>query len=269
MAYPTAFAASDVWSLRDVYKAEAGSNWPTLAGYDYTDPANIGAFVNGGFLAGVIDTISGTIDSSDDYQTGERYALIVGPKSLEADTDTNYLAWDSQDRSGEAGCFTRWNGLSSTENILAKNDTSYEVFEHIRSIRSSDPVPDDGGSDWYLPALDEIQLIYKNLKPEDSDNQTGSDTSTFPGEVAFGENISSDPQGSPNTASDPQQTNVVDFQEGGTEALGFGRYWTSTDGNESSSVWYLNVTRFNGSISTRSKTDSSILGVRPVRRVFF
>ena len=28
MAYPTTTAASDVWSLRDVYKAEAGTNWP-------------------------------------------------------------------------------------------------------------------------------------------------------------------------------------------------------------------------------------------------
>lgn len=32
MAYPTTTAASDVWSLRDVYKAEAGSNWPTIGG---------------------------------------------------------------------------------------------------------------------------------------------------------------------------------------------------------------------------------------------
>jgi len=32
MAYPTTTAASDVWSLRDVYKAEAGANWPFLTG---------------------------------------------------------------------------------------------------------------------------------------------------------------------------------------------------------------------------------------------
>lgn len=32
MAYPTTTAASDVWSLRDVYKAEAGDNWPAVGG---------------------------------------------------------------------------------------------------------------------------------------------------------------------------------------------------------------------------------------------
>ena len=31
MSYPTTSSASDVWSLRDAYKAEAGDNWPALS----------------------------------------------------------------------------------------------------------------------------------------------------------------------------------------------------------------------------------------------
>ena len=31
MSYPTLSSASDVWSLRDVYKAAAGGDWPTIA----------------------------------------------------------------------------------------------------------------------------------------------------------------------------------------------------------------------------------------------
>jgi len=31
MTYPTSLSASDVWSLRDVYKAEAGGDWPSLS----------------------------------------------------------------------------------------------------------------------------------------------------------------------------------------------------------------------------------------------
>ena len=54
---------------------------------DGVDPAvaravaynDIGAPVAGGYFAGVIDTIKGTIQSNDDYQTGLRYALIVEP----------------------------------------------------------------------------------------------------------------------------------------------------------------------------------------------
>jgi hypothetical protein len=29
--YPNTNSASDVWSLRDVYKAEAGDEWPSLS----------------------------------------------------------------------------------------------------------------------------------------------------------------------------------------------------------------------------------------------
>ncbi|HMA79170.1 MAG TPA: hypothetical protein VKP88_08770, partial [Candidatus Paceibacterota bacterium] len=99
----------------------------------------LGAPVAGGYYAGVIDTVAGTIIAADDYQTGLRYALIVAPKDLEggrgsspvSGLPTGDLEWDTQDRGGEAGCFTRWNGLEATNVIIAKNDTSYEVHDFI------------------------------------------------------------------------------------------------------------------------------------------
>jgi len=229
------------------------------------DPQFIGQAFAGGFLAGVIDTVAGTIDSQDDYQTGERYALVVAPKSLETQPGPE---WDAQDRAGESGSFTRWDGLSSTENILAKNDTNYVAFEHIRSIRTSDPVPSDGGSDWYLPAMDEIELIYRNLKPVTADNYTGNSTRTFPGSQDVGFNPSSDPTASAYTAGDPSQTSVTDFQDGGAEAVDFGRYWSSTDADENGRAWAHYFTRGGNEGGqfgeTKSDTDFS---VRPVRRV--
>jgi uncharacterized protein YfaT (DUF1175 family) len=233
--------------------------------FDYADPANIGTAVNGGFLVGVIDTVAGTIDSQDDYQTGERYALVVAPKSLETGPGPK---WDSQDRTGEAGSFTRWDGLSSTDSILAKNDTSYEAFEHIRSIRSSDPVPSDGGSDWYLPAMDELELIYRNLKPVTANNDTGNDTRTFPGSQDFGFNPSSDPTGSAYTASNPSQTSVTDFQNGGAEAVDLERYWSSTDADEGGLVW-RQVFTLSGAEGDQGGDNKDFTGgsVRPVRRV--
>jgi len=209
--------------------------------------------------------VAGTIDSQDDYQTGERYALVVAPKSLETGPGPK---WDSQDRTGEAGSFTRWDGLSSTDSILAKNDTSYEAFEHIRSIRSSDPVPSDGGSDWYLPAMDELELIYRNLKPVTANNDTGNETRAFPGSQDFGFNPSSDPTGSAYTASNPSQTSVTDFQDGGAEAVDLERYWTSTDADEGGQAWYqrFTVSGFEGSQPGSGK-DFTNVSVRPVRRV--
>jgi len=237
--------------------------------FDYTDPANVGQPINGGFLVGVIDTVAGNIDSQDDYQTGERYAIIVAPKSLEEPAG---LKWDTQDRTGESGSITRWDGLSSTNNILAKNDSSYEAFEYIRSIRSSNPVPADGGSDWYLPAFDELELIYRNLKPIIADNRIGSSTRTFPGSQDYGFNPSSDPQGSAYTAGDPSQTSVTAFQDGGAEALNLKRYWSSTDANEGGRAWGqyfdLSTENFGGHGRQRaSNKDVVVDGLRPVRRV--
>ena len=233
--------------------------------FDPEDPANIGSAYAGGYLVGIIDTVAGTIDSQDDYQTGERYALVVSPKSLE---DATNPPWDSQDRTGQAGSFTRWDGLSSTENILAKNDTSYEAFEHIRSIRSSDPVPSDGGSDWYLPAMDELELIYRNLKPVTADNYTGNNTYTFPGSQDIGFNPSSDPTASAYTAGDPSQTSVTDFQDGGAEAVDLERYWSSTDADEGGRAWFQLFTDsgFEGYQLANLK-DDTFASVRPVRRV--
>ncbi len=234
--------------------------------FDPEDPANIGSAYAGGYLVGIIDTVAGAIDSQDDYQTGERYALVVAPKSLETGPGPK---WDSQDRTGEAGSFTRWDGLSSTDSILAKNDSSYEAFEHIRSIRSSDPVPSDGGSDWYLPAMDELELIYRNLKPVTADNSTFDSTRTFPGQQNSGFNPSSDPTGSAYTATgEPFQASVTDFQDAGAEAVDLDRYWSSTDADEGGRAWtqLFTFSGFEGrqNADTKDLTDSS---VRPVRRV--
>jgi hypothetical protein len=87
----------------------------------------LGAPVAGGFYAGLIDTLTGNIIAADDYQTGLRYALIVAPKSLEggrgsapaSGLPTGDLEWDTTRGGGEAGCFTRWNGLDATNVIIA------------------------------------------------------------------------------------------------------------------------------------------------------
>ena len=232
--------------------------------FDFEDPANIGQPVAGGFLAGIIDTVAGTINSQDDYQTGKQYAVIVSPKSLETGPGPK---WDSQNRSGEAGSFTRWDGLSSTNSILAKNDTSYEAFEHIRSIRSSDPVPADGGSDWYLPAMDELELIYRNLKPDTANNFTGAQSYTFPGTQDIGFNPSSDPTASAYTAGDPSQTSVTAFQNGGAEAADLGSYWSSTDADEGSRAWRQQLVSNSAGYQSANFKNSTIFSVRPVRRV--
>jgi len=235
---------------------------------DLEDPNNIGQRTNGGFLVGIIDTVAGTIDSQDDYQTGERYALIISPKNLEKAEAG--IRWDSVPDRNEPGSITRWDGLSSTENILSKNDPDYEVFEYIRSIRSSDPVPSDGGSDWYVPAMDELEIMFRNLKPNSNDNSVGTSTAVFPGTQDYGFNPSSDPTSSAYTATgEPFQTTATDFQQGGSQQLDY-VYWSSTDSSDSGQAWTVYV-NFAGTGPqypfSKEIAGSTQAFVRPVRRV--
>jgi len=117
--------------------------------------------------------------------------------------------------------------------------------------------------------MDELELIYRNLKPVTADNATGNETKAFPGSQDYGFNPSSDPTGSAYTASgEPFQTSVTDFQSGGAEALDLERYWSSTDADETSQAWNQIFTRANNEgVQSAFFKDEFNRNVRPVRRV--
>ena len=227
------------------------------------DLEDIGGEYEGGYLVGVIDTTKGNIIAADDYQTGLRYALIVMPKSMEAAAP---IAWDTRGQHSpvQAGCKTRWNGLEATNTILAKNDDStYPAFAHIRSLRTT-----SGYDDIYLPAMDELELMYRNLKPTTANNSTHTVSRSFPGSQPVGYNPSSDPTGAAYTAGSPTRTSLVDFQSGGSQSIGLARYWSSTDANGSGRAWVQFFTGqgpegYQFAVAKGSTSDS----VRPVRRV--
>lgn len=239
----------------------------------------LGAPVAGGYYAGLIDTLTGNIIAADDYQTGLRYALIVSDKSLEggrgaspaSGLPTGDLRWDALDRTGEAGCFTRWNGLDATNVIITKNDTSYEVHDFIEAVRSQYPAATTpGGSEWYLPAMDELELLYRNFKPNNADNFTGDRSYAFPGTQVVGTNPSSDPNGIPyeNSPRIPGVTFLDLFKEGNAQAVDLARYWSTTDADEEGRAWNQDFT-----ISGRygfqfaNLKDAANASLRPVRRV--
>ena len=148
---------------------------------------------DGGFFAGVFTL--GT----------DRYGLIVSPK---ARGDLPNQPWGEygQDIPNARSCN---DGRANTSAMAEAGCTL------AKSILALDI---DGHTDWYLPSRDELELIYRHLKPTEAENYC-----TF----RDGDNPSSVPPGYPYTEESPTQTSAAAFQEGGEQALESSWYWAS------------------------------------------
>ena len=211
---PTFERASGRWRVNEVFNARRTNTWP-LGLPDIGDP------FFGGFFAGIIDTNQpGAILPEDRYQTPLRYALIVSPRSLQ----TNREWRTSTETVAEAQ--TRWNGLAAQEALTP--NTTFAAFDYCNGL----PFPDDGGSKWYLPAMDELTEAYWRLKPTTDGNSTGTTGiagDPFPdGSFNNGELFSSVPQRPPFTSGTPDQTDVTAFQEGGNERMDDTGHWSAS-----------------------------------------
>lgn len=238
-----------------------------------------GAAAAGGYFAGVIDTVTGTIDAADAYQTGLRYALLVGPKTHEVTGAT--VQWDSRGATAPnvAGAKTRWDGLSATAAIVALAATETEAANNVNARNSSDPAPaTEGGSVWYLPAMDELELFYRNLKPNAANNRTdgqAANGAAFPSPLSgHGTNPSSLPAGVTytNNPRNPDETPLALFKAGGAQTLSQAYYWSSTDGTAAglNRAWDHDFTGAGGEgyqvAGSKEDTNGS---VRSARRIVF
>ena len=87
----------------------------------------------------------------------------------------------------------------------------------------------NGYSDWYIPARDELELAWRNLKPVTTDNYIGArynspinykQSGAYPDATATqGVNLNSSPQSPAYTLTDPAQTSSAAFRAGGSEDL--------------------------------------------------
>jgi hypothetical protein len=175
---------------------------------------------------------SGTLT---DWSVMAKFRVIVSPKSSGENTSKEYK---NANTAGPSGAGTLTEGLKATLALVADgNSTVYPAAHFCNDLSIG------GYTDWYLPARDELELIYRNLKPVTNNNYTVANRPNSPtpnytnlgsigtGGTGHGLNYNSDPQGVAYTAGSPAQTSVAVFQDGGAETLGFptNNYWSSTE----------------------------------------
>lgn len=221
--------ARGIWTLQQQYQAKGQGNWPS-------QPLLIGQAYQGGYYAGQISTTGNGVATHN---------LVVAPVS----SGQSQKAWKTTntDTSGTSSVI---DGPTNSSNM---NNATHPAAEFCEGLSIG------GYTDWYMPAKNELEVFYYNLKPVTNSNDTNSGTNT-----------NAVPSRSSNyTSGTPAQTSAAAFQSGGAEAFNQSQYWSSTQAS-STSAWmqYMGNTAFGAGrqYAYPSKTNPNFR-VRAARRV--
>jgi len=164
-------------------------------------PAAIGAAFEGGFLMGAIMLPAGP------------HALIKMPKAI---GEFARVKWGPEDR--DIPALSLCDGLANTR---AMADAGSEIARKALDL----------GKDTYIPALDELDVMYRVAKP------TAEETVIY---GRNGINLHAIPPALPYAFGAPKQTEIEIFREGGAEAFETDdSYWSSTQcAGGSNDAWY-------------------------------
>lgn len=139
------------------------------------------------------------------YRDGDKeYLLIVAGK--EGDIEGKWLDAYT-DLPNTRSCV---DGLANT---LAMSEANSPLAKTALALRIGDV------DDWHIPARDQLELLYRHLKPTTDENDCS---------FRDGDNPSALPPTYPYTAEEPQQTAIAAFQAGGEHAIAPEWYWSST-----------------------------------------
>jgi len=194
-------SAKGIWSMRQQLQAVGGTGWPT------PPPVfpNIGAPYGGGFIGGKIN-VSGT-----------QYYLIVAPKAFGQSSQT----WGTY---GVTTGITNVIAGPTNTTSLAALGSSYAAATFCENLTIG------AYSDWYMPALNELEVLCYFLKPTTINNDTTSGSNANA--------VSPEPISTNYTTTTPSQTPAIDFQVGGNEAFdsSISTYSCSTESNAVSAL---------------------------------
>jgi hypothetical protein len=194
---------------------------------------NIGAPYGGGFIGGKIN-VSGT-----------QYYLIVAPK---ASGENSSRTWG--DSGTTTGITSVINGPTNSASLAALG-ASYQAAIFCEGLTIG------GYSDWYLPAKNELEVLYYFLKPTTNNNDTSSGSNANA--------VSPEPISTNYTSGSPAQTSAgIGFRTGETDAFASDSYWSSTERlSLANYAWGQNLDSGLQFISVKANS----LYVRAVRRI--
>jgi hypothetical protein len=220
-------------------------------------PREIGQAFGGGFYAGNI------------FQGGIEYYLVVSPRA--SGQSSSELQFKTTKSAAPLATETLNNGPAASGSMTS---TIYPASRFCQLLNIN------GFTDWYLPSRDELEICYRNLKPNiplssfpnsnDTSNRAKSSI-TYP----EGDDISSDTMGvnrnsrptrSGYAATVPGQTSALAFRTGGAEAFDTVGYWSSSafvNNASNSAAWAQEF--FSGGQANAGFDDTR--AVRAVRRV--
>lgn len=202
---------------------------PTDTGGLPDGPTVPGTLFQGGYYAGRL-----LID-------GKTYAILVCPKANEGDT----LAYRTA-LTAFAGNVSTFDGPGIRDEMIAVGIAQFPAQQWCVNLSIA------GYTDWYLPSRDEIELIYRYLKPTTGTNvtNTGANTVAVPVTGNY-------------VAGNPVQTASLIFRSTGAQKLESGYYWSATRGNAATNAGTRRMTT--GAIYIDDVTET--YAVRAVRRV--
>lgn len=144
-----------------------------------------------------------------------------------------------------AACWTLIEGYAATQAMRAAGDATQYPAAHWAGGLSI-----GGYSDWYVPARDELERIWRYLKPASVNNYVTADRPTSPTlsyqnngakgdtSASHGVNVNALANTGAYIAGNPSQTGVVAFRTGGAQAMDYGSaVYASSTGYDAANAW--------------------------------
>lgn len=205
-----------------------------------------------------------------DWSVMSKFRVIVAPKSSGENAS---ITIKNANTALPTDCQTLTEGFASSEAMKnADTSTVYPAAHWARALSIGSK------TDWYVPARDELELCWRNLKPTTDNNYVVANRPTAAsfdyadrgsvGDTAntHGTNNNTSPTGSTYTTTVPGRVAVAAFHTGGAEAFEYGSafYWSSSEYSASGAWRQLWVSSNPGFQNNYNKTNAG--RVRAIRR---